>query len=78
MAKIGPDLWDECRATAERKARPLTYEDLSVLLLGLALGKESDQYLTSTALGKAAQGTMAVGSKNLNKDNGLPPRMVAT
>ena len=33
FAKIPRDLWDECRAAAERKARALTYEDLSVLLL---------------------------------------------
>ena len=37
VAKIFPDVWDECRATAERKARTLTYKDLSVLLLELAL-----------------------------------------
>ena len=40
MAKLPQELWDECRATAERKARALTYEDLSVLLFELALEKE--------------------------------------
>ena len=45
VAKIPTSVWDECRATAERKARTLTYEDLSVLPLELALEKESDQHL---------------------------------
>ena len=39
VAKIPRDVWDECRATAERKARTLTYDHLSVLLLELALEK---------------------------------------
>ena len=43
VAKLPRELWDECRATAERKARARTYEDLSVLLLELALEKKSDQ-----------------------------------
>ena len=32
-AKLPRELWDECRLTAERKARSLRYEDLCVLLL---------------------------------------------
>ena len=40
VAKSSRDVWDECRATAERKAMTLTYENLSVLLLELALEKE--------------------------------------
>ena len=40
VAKIPRDEWDECRATAEGKARNLPYDDLSVLLLQLALEKE--------------------------------------
>ena len=47
VAKLPRELWDECRATAEPKARALTYEDLSVLLLELALEKESDQHLNA-------------------------------
>ena len=48
VAKLSWELWDECQATAERKARALSYEDLSVLLLA-ALGakavgtKDTDQ-----------------------------------
>ena len=36
VAKLPRELWDECRSTAERKARALHYEDLCVLLLELA------------------------------------------
>ena len=39
VAKLPRELWDECRSTAERKARALHYEDLCVLLLELALEK---------------------------------------
>ena len=46
-AKLPRELWDECRSTAERKARALGYEDLSVLLLQLALEKASDQHLNA-------------------------------
>ena len=45
VAKSPWELWDECRPTAERKARALHYEDLCVLLLELALKKESDQHV---------------------------------
>ena len=47
MAKLPRELWDECRSTAERKTRALNYEDLSLLLLELALEKESDQHLNA-------------------------------
>ena len=47
VAKLPRELADECRSTAELKARALTYEDLSVLLLELALEKESDQHLNA-------------------------------
>ena len=42
VARIPRDVWHDCRATAEHKARTLTYEDLSLLLLELALKNESD------------------------------------
>ena len=51
MAKIPRDVWDECRATVERKAITLSYEELSVLLLELALEKESDQQLNAYSPG---------------------------
>ena len=47
LAKLARELWDKCRSTAERKARSLRYEDLCVLLLELALEKESDQHLNN-------------------------------
>ena len=47
VAKVTRGVWDECRATTELKARSLTYEGLSVLLLELALEKESDQHLNA-------------------------------
>ena len=47
VAKLPRELWDECRSTAERKARALNSEDLSVLLPELALEKESDQHLNT-------------------------------
>ena len=39
VAKLPRELWDECRSTAERKARALHYEDLCILLLELVLEK---------------------------------------
>ena len=39
VTKLPREVWDECRATAERKASTFTYEYLSVLLLELALEK---------------------------------------
>ena len=47
VAKLPQELWDECRSTAERRARALNYEDLSVLILEVALEKESDQHLNA-------------------------------
>ena len=47
VAKIPRDVWDELHAKAERQARILTYDDLFVLLLELAPGKESDQHLNA-------------------------------
>ena len=47
LAKIPRDVWDEYRATAERKARTLTNEDFSVRLLELGLEKESDRHLNA-------------------------------
>ena len=56
VAKIPRDVWDECRGTAQRKARTLTYEYLSVLLLELALEKEDDQYLNTYRPGGGSSG----------------------
>ena len=57
VAKLPRELLDECRATAERKARALTYEDLSMLRLELALEKESDQHLNAYPPGRGGSGS---------------------
>ena len=56
VAKLPRELWDECRLTAERKARSLHYEDLCVLLLEMALEKESDQHLNNYCPGGGGSG----------------------
>ena len=55
-AKLPRELWDECRLTAERKARSLRYEDPWVLLLEMALEKESDQHLNTYRPGGGGSG----------------------
>ena len=70
MAKIPRVVWDECRATAERKARTLTYEDLSVLLLELALEKESDQHLNAYRPGGGGSGSHDRGYQGLQLGQG--------
>ena len=61
VAKLSRELWDECRSTAERKARALHYEDLCVLLLELALKKESDQHLNNYRPGGVGSGSHGKG-----------------
>ena len=61
VAKLPRERWDECRATAERKARALNYEDLSVLLLELAVEKESDQHLNAYHPGGGGSGSHGRG-----------------
>ena len=61
VPKVPREVWDECRATAERKARALSYEDLSVLLLELALEKESDQHLNAYRPGGGGSGSHGKG-----------------
>ena len=61
MAKLPRELWDECRSTAERKARALHYEDLCVLLLELALEKESEQHLNAYRPGGGGSGGRGKG-----------------
>ena len=78
VAKLPRELLDECRSTAERKARAPNYEDLSVLLLELALKKESDQHLNAFRPGGGGSGTKAVGTKDTDPDRGLPPKMLVS
>ena len=61
VAKLPREMPDECRSTAERKARAVNYEDLSVLLLELALEKESDQHLNAYRPGGGGSGRHGKG-----------------
>ena len=78
VAKLPREVWDECRAMAERKVRALTYEYLSVLLLELALEKESDQHLNAYRPGGGGSGSHGRGSRDPNHDRRLPPEMLAS
>ena len=74
VAKIPRDLWDECRAMAERKARTLTYEDLSVLVLELALEKESDQHLNAYRRGRGKSRNRGRGYQAPRPGQGTTPK----
>ena len=74
VAKLPQELWDECRSTAERKARALNYEDLSVLLLGLALEKESDQQLNAYRPGGGGSGSHGKGYEGPRPGQGTTPK----
>ena len=75
VAKLPRELWDECRSTAERKARALNYEDLSVLLLELALEKESHQHLNAYRPGGGVSGSHGKGYQGPRPGQGTPPSM---
>ena len=74
VAKVPTSVWDECRATAERKARTLTYEDLSVLLLELALEKESDQHLDAYRPRGGGSGSHGKGYQGPRPGQGTTPK----
>ena len=74
VAKLPRELWDECQSTAERKARALNYEDLSVLLLELALEKESDQHLNAYRPGGGGSGSHGKGYQGLRPGQGTTPK----
>ena len=74
VAKLPPELWDECRSTAERKARALNYEDLCVLLLELALEKESDQHLNAYRPGGGGSGSHGKGYQGPRPGQGTTPK----
>ena len=74
VAKLPRELWDECRSTAERKARALKYEDLSVLLLELALEKESDQHLNAYRPGGGGSGSHGKGYQGPRSGQGTTPK----
>ena len=74
VAKLPRELWDECRTTAERKARSLRYEDLCVLLLELALEKESDQHLNNYRPGGGGSGGHGKGYQASRPGQGTTPK----
>ena len=74
VAKLPWELWDGCRSTAERKARVLSYEDLSVLLLELALEKESDQHLNAYRHGGEGSGNQGRGYQGHRRGQRTTPQ----
>ena len=74
VAKLPRELWNECRSTAERKARALNYENLSVLLLVLAPEKESDQHLSTYRPGGGASGSQGRGYQGHRPGQGTTPK----
>ena len=78
VAKLPRKLWDECRSTAERKARSLRYEDLCVLLLELALEKESDQHLNNYRPGGGGSGGHGKGYQASRPGQGTTPEHTPT
>ena len=73
-AKLPRELWDECRSAAERKARALNYGEFSVLLLELALEKESDQHLNTYRPGGGASGSHGKGYQGPRSGQGTTPK----
>ena len=45
MSKIPSGIWDDCRATSERKSRTHSYDDLVDSLIELALERENDSHM---------------------------------
>ena len=74
MAKLPRELWDECRSTAERKARALNYEDLCVLFLELALEKESDKHLNAYRPVGGGSGSHGKGYQGPRPGQGTTPK----
>ena len=74
VAKLPRELWDECRSTAECKARALHHEDLCELLLELALEKESDQHLNNYRPGGGGSGSHSKGNQGSRPGQGTTPK----
>ena len=74
VAKLPRELWDECLSTAERKAGALHYEDVCVLLLELALEKESDQHLNNYRPGGGGSGSHGKGYQGSRPGQGTTPK----
>ena len=74
VANLPREVWDECRATAKRKAVALNYEDLCVLLLELALEKESDQHLNAHHPGGGRSGSHGRWYQGFRPGQGTAPK----
>ena len=74
VAKLPLELWNECRGTAERKARALIYQDLSVLLLELAVDKERDQQRNAYRPGGGGSGSHGRGYQGTRPGQGTTPK----
>ena len=74
VAKLPRELWDECRSTAERKARFLRFQDLCVLLMELALEKKSDQHLNNYRPGGGGSGGHGKGYQGSRPGQGTTPK----
>ena len=74
VAKLPRELLNECRSTAECKARALHYEDLCVLLLELALEKESDQHLNNYRPVGGGSGSQGKGYQVSRPGQGTTPK----
>ena len=74
MAKLPQELCAECRSTAERKATALHYEDLCVLLLELALERESDQHLNNYRPRGGGSGSHGKGYQGSRPGQGTTPK----
>ena len=74
VAKLPRELYDECPSTAERKARALNYEDLSVLRWELTLEKESYQHLNAYRPGGGGSGIHGRGYQGHRPRQGTTPK----
>ena len=74
VAKLLWELLNECRSTVDRKVRALNYEELSVLLLELALEKESDQHLNAYCPGGGGSGSHGLGYQGHRPGQGTTPK----
>ena len=74
MAKLPREVWDECQATAERKARALNCKDLAVLRLELALEKERYQHLNAYCPGGGGSESHGRGYQGPQPRQGTTPK----
>ena len=74
VPKLPRELWDECCSTLERKAIALHDEDSCVLLLELALEKDSNQHLNAYRPGGGGSGSHSKGYQGPRSGQGTTPK----